>query len=87
MRTSGVRNRIWIVSRALVAAAAIWLLAHASTSSVSAASATGFYKQTNLVSDQAGLAAIVDPNLVNPWGIAVPPTGGAFWVANNGTGT
>jgi uncharacterized protein (TIGR03118 family) len=87
MRTSGVRNRIWIVSLAGVAAAAIWLLAHASASSVSAASATGFYKQTNLVSDRPGLAAMLDPDLVNPWGIALPPTGGAFWVANNGTGT
>jgi hypothetical protein len=27
------------------------------------------YKQTNLVSDIPGMAAITDPNLVNPWGI------------------
>jgi uncharacterized protein (TIGR03118 family) len=69
-----------------LAAAAIGLLAYAPPATVSAAQATGFYKQTNLVSDQPGLAAMVDPDLVNPWGIALPPTGGAFWVANNGTG-
>jgi uncharacterized protein (TIGR03118 family) len=40
------------------------------------------YVQTNLVSDQAGKAPITDPELVNPWGIAVSPA--AFWVANNG---
>jgi uncharacterized protein (TIGR03118 family) len=42
--------------------------------------------QTNLVSDQAGVAATTDPNLVNAWGIAFNPKGPA-WVSNNGTGT
>jgi uncharacterized protein (TIGR03118 family) len=41
--------------------------------------------QTNLVSDQAGKAAIRDPNLVNAWGIALP-AGGNFWVSDNGSG-
>jgi len=43
------------------------------------------YQQTNLVSDQAGLAANTDPHLVNPWGLSVSPTG-PWWVADNGTG-
>ncbi len=43
------------------------------------------YSQTNLVSDLPGLAAVQDPNLVNPWGVAFNPTG-PFWVADNGTG-
>src|SRR5262245_56237946 len=31
----------------------------------------GFYKQTNLVANKAGLGArTIDPNLVNPWGMA-----------------
>jgi uncharacterized protein (TIGR03118 family) len=47
----------------------------------------GFYQQTNLVSDQAGVARILDPNLVNAWGISLNQAGGAFWVANNVTGT
>ena len=43
------------------------------------------FQVTNQVSDQAG-APITDTNLVNPWGLAIGPTGGAFWVADNGTG-
>jgi hypothetical protein len=30
--------------------------------------------QTNLTSDQPGVAANTDPNLVNAWGLAVSPT-------------
>lgn len=41
------------------------------------------YIATDLVSDQAGVAAVTDANLVNAWGIAVNPTG-AFWVSSNG---
>ena len=45
------------------------------------------FLQTNLVSDLTSTSArLVDPNLVNPWGIAFGTTG-ALWVANNGTGT
>jgi uncharacterized protein (TIGR03118 family) len=45
------------------------------------------FLQTNLVSDAAGAGAVtVDPQLVNPWGLAFDPSG-ALWVANNGTGT
>jgi uncharacterized protein (TIGR03118 family) len=43
------------------------------------------YRQTNLVSDVAGLARLTDPNLVNPWGMAAGPTT-PVWVADNGTG-
>ncbi len=45
-----------------------------------------FFKQTNLVSDQAGVAKSRDPKLINPWGLAFSPTG-PLWVANNGSGT
>ncbi len=31
------------------------------------------------------MARVVDPNLVNPWGMAFSPTG-PFWFANNGSG-
>ncbi|MDB5352978.1 MAG: gdhB 2 [Planctomycetota bacterium] len=47
--------------------------------------ATGF-TQTNLVSDIAGMAKTTDPNLVNPWGLALG-LGSGFWVANNRSGT
>jgi uncharacterized protein (TIGR03118 family) len=43
------------------------------------------FMQTNLVSDQAGMALKMDPNLVNPWGMAVNPMG-AIWVSDNQTG-
>jgi uncharacterized protein (TIGR03118 family) len=48
-------------------------------------SASGF-DQTNLVSDQFGVAQIQDKNLINPWGIALNPAGGAFWLADNDAG-
>jgi len=44
------------------------------------------FAQINLISDVAGTAQFTDPNLHNPWGLAVSPTGD-FWVANAGTGT
>src|SRR5437660_1568191 len=43
------------------------------------------YKQTNLISDIAGIAQFVDPNIVNSWGIVKSPDG-AWWVVDNGTG-
>src|SRR4051812_10646358 len=53
---------------------------------LAATAATKGYKQVNLVSDQAGVAAHQDPNLVNPWGVAFVP-GNPFWVANNHSST
>jgi uncharacterized protein (TIGR03118 family) len=44
--------------------------------------ATG-YVQHNLASDVPLLADNTDPNMVNPWGLALSP----FWICNNGTGT
>jgi len=43
------------------------------------------YRQTNLVADTAGAAAVTDPNLVNPWGLARGPST-PWWVADNGKG-
>jgi uncharacterized protein (TIGR03118 family) len=43
------------------------------------------YMQTNLVSDIAGMAAVTDPNLVNPWGMS-RSSGSPWWVSDNGTG-
>src|SRR5580658_2298181 len=44
------------------------------------------YKQTNLVSDTQGLAPVIDPNLVNPWGICIIP-GEDIWIADNASPT
>ena len=43
------------------------------------------YRQTNLVSDQPGVALLQDTNLVNAWGVSFSPTS-PFWVSDNGTG-
>ena len=45
----------------------------------------GFYLQTNLVSDLAGVAQFTDRDLVNPWGLVHGPAT-PWWVADNGTG-
>lgn len=44
------------------------------------------YKQTNLVSDTQGMAPVIDPNLVNPWGICIIP-GDPFWISDNASPT
>ena len=43
------------------------------------------YQQTNLVSDVSGMAAVTDPNLVNPWGLVSSATS-PWWISDNGTG-
>jgi uncharacterized protein (TIGR03118 family) len=42
------------------------------------------YTVTPLVSDQPGVAPVVDPKLVNAWGLAASGTS-PWWVADNGT--
>ena len=42
------------------------------------------YYQTNLTSDIPGLAANLDPNLKNPWGMSFSATS-PFWVSDQGT--
>ncbi len=49
------------------------------------------YTQTNLVSDQPGVAAVTDPNLKNPWGLTRSPgttlkAGSPWWVSDNNAG-
>jgi uncharacterized protein (TIGR03118 family) len=55
-------------------------------SSLPAVTKAQHYTQTNLVSDQSGVAAVTDPNLVNPWGLTRSATS-PWWVANNNSGT
>jgi uncharacterized protein (TIGR03118 family) len=44
------------------------------------------FKQTDLVSNIPGLTAIVDPTLVNPWGVSFAG-GSPIWTSNQGTQT
>jgi uncharacterized protein (TIGR03118 family) len=46
---------------------------------------TDLFAQTNLVSDGAVPAAHVDPQLLNPWGVAFVPNA-EFWVSDNNAG-
>jgi uncharacterized protein (TIGR03118 family) len=51
---------------------------------------TDGYRQINLVSDQPGKAPLLDPDLVNAWGLAASPgtnatPGSPLWVADNGS--
>jgi uncharacterized protein (TIGR03118 family) len=68
--------------RMSLAAAGVGLLA---LSVPALASAHNAYRQSNLVSDQPGVAMVTDPNLVNSWGLSAGPTT-PIWVADNGTG-
>src|SRR6266566_6680944 len=68
--------------RCVLAFTAAVLLAVGSAASASAAANS--YTVTNLVSDVPGLAAHVDPDLVNAWGLTSLPTS-PWWVADNGT--
>lgn len=72
-------------SAALVAAVGLLAILPA-TATAKKVVALGHYTQRNLVSDQAGQAEFMDPNLVNPWGLAFGPASGPTpaWTANNG---
>src|SRR5256714_6436202 len=61
------------------------LLAVAAAMFMSVSAYGDTYSWTNFQSDIPGVATHVDPNLVNPWGMAVS-SGGTIWVSDNGTG-
>src|SRR5207244_375514 len=49
-------------------------------------SRTNAFLETDLVTDQTPKTGQQqDTHLVNPWGLALSPMGGAFWVSDNGT--
>jgi uncharacterized protein (TIGR03118 family) len=43
------------------------------------------FSQTNLISNLPGVANILNPNLLNPWGVAFAPAGD-FWINANNAG-
>ena len=85
MRSSRLRLGAALVTGVATAAA---VLAGGSPADADQAGSTPFVK-TIIVADQPGIAPVTDPNLVNPWGIALgtgaTPT--PLWTANNGTAT
>ncbi|WP_051458741.1 TIGR03118 family protein [Microbispora sp. ATCC PTA-5024] len=56
----------------------------ASAASAGTAHTPTRFAEVDLVSDVAGKAAVTDPKLVNPWGLAM---GATLWVSDAGTGT
>jgi len=77
-RSTGSTRLGWL------AMALLWAIALAA-SPLARADPEGRYAVTKLVSDQAGVAAHQDPNLVNAWGIAFNPFG-FVWVSDAETG-
>jgi uncharacterized protein (TIGR03118 family) len=70
---------------AVAALGCLSLIATNAEAALPAAGDSGTVLQTNLASDLPGVAAVTDPNLVNPWGISESTTG-PFWISANGTG-
>src|SRR6266498_692244 len=71
------------LQRALLVLALMLGAALAAVSPLTAAERNS-YTVTPLVSDQPGVAAQTDPNLVNAWGLTSGPTS-PWWVSDNGT--
>ena len=65
--------------------AVIASLVSISVATLTAAAQAQHYTQTNLVSNQPGVAAVTDANLVNPWGMS-RSSAGDWWLTDNGTG-
>lgn len=92
--TTRGRRYSWAAITTVTAVTAL-VATTAGTATAAGAEGSGFfsrstYQQVNLVSDQAGEAATVDPNLVNPWGLSAAPAtaagnGSPVWVSDNGT--
>src|SRR5260370_32128479 len=86
-RTSGFGHLVGSRNGALavVVASALASVAVGAGSVTAAQMGFGTVLQTNLVSDLPGVAAVLDPNLVNPWGIS-ESSGSPFWVSDNNAG-
>jgi uncharacterized protein (TIGR03118 family) len=70
--------------RRWLAAAALVLAVVSALASATSAASPNSYVVTNLVSDEPGVALTLDPDLVNPWGLAALAQS-PWWVADNET--
>ncbi|MGB8381639.1 MAG: TIGR03118 family protein [Dermatophilaceae bacterium] len=77
-----VRRWLGIISGALIVGA--FAVAAPAVAAADEGHGDGRYTQQNLVSDQPGHAATLDPNLVNAWGMSRGPNT-PIWVSDNGT--
>jgi uncharacterized protein (TIGR03118 family) len=74
-----------LAASALVAAGSLTWMGMSAQAAPATVTNGGTVLQTNLVSDLPGVAAVTDPNLVNPWGIS-ESTGSPFWISDNNAG-
>jgi uncharacterized protein (TIGR03118 family) len=79
-----LRTRLSIRTVGPVLAVAIAAIVAVAVTAPANAAPLPRFRVVGLIADQAGHAPLVDPKLVNPWGLALSPTG-PLWVANNGT--
>lgn len=77
-------RRKWALSLWMLPLAAFMVVANPALLMAAPAPGSNFI-QHNLVSDLPGLASYVDPQLVNPWGVAFSGTS-PFWISDNGSG-
>jgi len=70
---------------AVAAASALGPLGVGADAARTTATSGGTVLQTNLVSDLPGAAAVLDTNLVNPWGMSASG-GSPFWISDNKSG-
>src|SRR3989475_10928751 len=78
-----IKSRSFGLAFGLFAVAAIVLQALPAQAGI----ARGSFRQTNLVSNRADVIPtpnVIDPNLVNPWGLSSLPAS-PIWVSDNGT--
>src|SRR5215831_800986 len=93
MKLSTQPTRALVQSRRSYGAARVLIVALAACAALTIApclpsalaAATPTFTQTNLVSDVPGMAKTTDPNLVNPWGMALGLNSG-LWISDNGSG-
>ncbi len=76
------KRSLWTLS--VIALVVLGASAQASSSPRTARRDENAYRLRPLVSDQAGEAPVLDPNLVNAWGLVAGPST-PWWVADNGT--
>jgi uncharacterized protein (TIGR03118 family) len=73
------------IKRALARGLSIASVGLLSLSTLLSAQQVQHYKQTNLVADTSGKAAVTDPHLVNPWGMS-RSSSSPWWISDNGMG-
>ena len=80
-----MRTRHWASLLLMVLAAVMVAAMPKSLNAAPAPNNSNRFGQVNLVSDLPGVARFMDPDLVNPWGIAFSPMT-PIWVSDNGAG-